>query len=122
MSRVRPVRRGRQLRARLGRLDRQLLSAAARERSPVADRVLTGASEAANRSMLWVGVAGVLVATGRRRPRTAAAGVRAAPARRGPRPAPGGGLAGIGIAPPLVTGPFKFAWRRDRPPMAFRAE
>ncbi len=105
-TRARPLARGRQLRARLGRLDRQLLAAAARERSPAADRVLTAASEAANRSMLWVGVAGVLAATGRRRPRTAAAS----------------GLAGIGIAATLVNGPFKFAWRRDRPPMAFRAE
>jgi len=100
----RPVARSRRLRRRLGRLDRQLLAAAARRRSPVTDRVLMAASETANRSVLWVGVAGVLTATGRRRPRTAAAS----------------GLLGIGIAATLVNGPLKFAWRRDRPPIAFR--
>src|SRR4051794_7451951 len=62
------------------------------------------ASETANRSVLWVGVAGVLAATGRRRPRSAAAS----------------GLLGIGVAATLVNGPLKFAWRRDRPPTAFR--
>jgi len=96
--------RGRRVRRRLGRLDRQLLTAAARGRSKTTDRVLMAASESANRSMLWLGVAGVLWATGRRRPRSAA----------------GSGLAGIGIAATLVNGPLKFAWRRDRPPIAFR--
>src|SRR4051794_3295743 len=62
------------------------------------------ASESANRSMLWLGIAGVLTATGRRRPRSAAAS----------------GLLGIGVAATLVNGPLKFAWRRDRPPTAFR--
>jgi len=62
------------------------------------------ASELANRSMLWIGIAGVLTATGRRRPRSAAAS----------------GLLGIGVAATLVNGPLKFAWRRDRPPIAFR--
>jgi undecaprenyl-diphosphatase len=100
----RPVARAARLRRRLGRLDRELLTAAARRRSPVGDRALMAASTAANRSMLWIGVASVLTATGRRRPRSAAAG----------------GLLGIGIAASLVNGPLKFAWRRDRPPIAFK--
>jgi undecaprenyl-diphosphatase len=90
-------------RRRLGRLDRQLLAAAIRGRSPVRDRIMTTASGAANRSMVWVAVAGVLTATGRRRPRTAAAS----------------GLMGIGIAATLVNGPLKFAWQRERPATDF---
>ena len=90
-------------RRRLARADKLLLAAAIRRRSPVTNRVMTTASGLANRSMLWVGVAGVLSATGRRRPRTAAAS----------------GLLGIGVAATLVNGPLKFAWRRDRPPVVF---
>jgi undecaprenyl-diphosphatase len=78
-----------------------LLAAAARRRSPFADRFLTTASRSANRSMLWAAVAAGLTATGRRRPRSAAAS----------------GLLGIGIASTLANGPLKFAWRRERPPM-----
>ncbi|SHF65153.1 undecaprenyl-diphosphatase [Jatrophihabitans endophyticus] len=85
---------------RLGRWDRRLLVAAARRRTPLRDRVMTTASTLANRSLLWLAVAGALSATGRRRPRTAAAS----------------GLLGIGVAATLVNGPLKFAWRRDRPP------
>lgn len=90
-------------RRRLGRLDRQLLGAAIRGRSPVRDRIMTTASGAANRSMLWMAVAGLLSATGKRRPRTAA----------------GSGLLGIGIAATLVNGPLKFAWQRERPASDF---
>lgn len=90
-------------RRRLARLDRQLLAAAIRGRSPVSDRIMTTASGAANRSMLWVAVAAVLSATGKRRPRTAA----------------GSGLLGIGIAATLVNGPLKFAWQRERPASDF---
>jgi undecaprenyl-diphosphatase len=92
--------RCRRIRRRLASTDRRLLAAAARRRSPVTDRLLMAASETANRSVLWMGVAAVLTATGQRRPRTAAAS----------------GLLGIGIAATLVNGPLKFAWRRDRPP------
>ena len=95
--------RGRRARRRLGRWDSQLLAAAARRRSPATNRVLVAASESANRSILWLGAAAVLTATGRRRPRSAAAS----------------GLLGIGIAATLVNGPLKFAWRRDRPPIVF---
>ena len=62
---------------------------------------MTTASLTANRSMLWTGIAALLAATGRRRPRSAAAS----------------GLLGIGVASALVNGPLKFAWRRDRPPL-----
>jgi undecaprenyl-diphosphatase len=92
------------LRRRLGRVDRQLLVYAAHGRSPRTDRALMAASTAANRSALWIGVAAVLTSTGRRKPRSAAAG----------------GLLGIGIAATLVNGPLKFAWRRDRPAIAFK--
>lgn len=95
------ARRLRRIQARLGRLDRRLLNSAVAGRSPVLDPVMTGASTAANRSLLWFGVAGVLAATGRRRPRTAAAS----------------GLLGIGFAATLVNGPLKFLWQRDRPPV-----
>jgi len=88
-------------RRRLGRLDRRLLAAAIKRRSPVTNRVMTSASTAANHSVLWVAFAAGLAATGRRRPRSAAAG----------------GLLGIGVAATLVNGPLKFAWRRDRPPI-----
>jgi undecaprenyl-diphosphatase len=82
-------------------LDRRLLAVAARRRSPVANQALLAASRAANRSLLWLAIAGLLTATGRRRARSAAAG----------------GLMGIGIASSLVNGPLKYAWRRDRPPI-----
>ena len=42
---------------------------AVRHRSPATNRLMTSASTAANRSMLWIGLAGVLAATGERRPR-----------------------------------------------------
>jgi undecaprenyl-diphosphatase len=87
-------------RRRLARLDRSLLAAAVRRRSPVANRVMTTASTAANHSALWVAIASGLAATGRRGPRSAALS----------------GLLAIGGAATLVNGPLKFAWRRDRPP------
>lgn len=90
------------VRARLSHWDHALLAAAARRRTPSLDTAMTTASSVANRSLLWLAVAGVLTATGRRRARTGAAG----------------GLLGIGFASLLVNGPLKFAWRRDRPPVA----
>jgi YegS/Rv2252/BmrU family lipid kinase len=100
LSRPRPAAL-RRVRLRLGRLDKQLLAGAAARRSPAGDLLLTAASTAANRSMLWLGVAGALAATGKRQPRTAAAS----------------GLLGIGVAATLVNGPLKLLWRRDRPPI-----
>ena len=93
--------RTRRARRALGRADRRLLAFAIRRRNPVSNRVMTTASLTANRSMLWAAVAGLLSATGRRKPRSAAAS----------------GLLGIGVASTLVNGPLKFAWRRDRPPI-----
>jgi YegS/Rv2252/BmrU family lipid kinase len=94
------------VRRKLSRLDRRLLAAAIRGRSPTVDRVMTTASGAANRSVLWAAIAAVMAASGRRRARTAAAS----------------GLLGIGIAATLVNGPLKFAWRRDRPVSTHRGE
>jgi undecaprenyl-diphosphatase len=87
----------------LGRLDRRLLTLSTRGRAPVTNRVMTSASGAANRSMIWMATAAALAAFGRRQQRTAAAG----------------GLVGISIAATLVNGPLKFAWRRDRPPLGY---
>ncbi|MGI8679460.1 MAG: bifunctional phosphatase PAP2/diacylglycerol kinase family protein [Jatrophihabitans sp.] len=101
ISRHRSTRQVRRAQARLSRLDRRLLAGAVAHRSPSLDDAMTTVSTAANRSMLWVGFAAVLTATGRRRPRSAAAS----------------GLLGIGFAATLVNGPLKFAWRRDRPPV-----
>lgn len=98
--RARAARRARDVSKRLSRLDRRLLSRAADARSPGADRALTGLSTAADNGLLWYGVAAVLTATGRRRPRTAAAS----------------GLLGLAIASTTVNGPLKYVWRRDRPP------
>lgn len=93
-------RRARAVAARVTDLDQRLLAAAARTGSPRADRALTAVSTAADSGRLWLAVAAVLTATGRRRPRTAAAS----------------GLLGLGVASTLVNGPLKFVWRRDRPP------
>jgi undecaprenyl-diphosphatase len=98
---ARQASRSRRVRRALARADRRLLTGAINRRTPASNRVMTTASNVANRSMLWMGVAAALSATGRRKPRTAAAS----------------GLLGIGVAATLVNGPLKFAWRRDRPPI-----
>jgi len=100
MSERRPSRTRRTRRA-LAQADRRLLAAAIRRRNPASNRVMTTASLMANRSMLWTGIAALLAATGRRKPRSAAAS----------------GMLSIGVASTLVNGPLKFAWRRDRPPL-----
>jgi undecaprenyl-diphosphatase len=84
----------------LAALDTEALHAAAASRTPSLDRLMTGASTAANRSVLWLGVAALLAATGRPRCRTAAAS----------------GLLGVGIASAVANGPLKFMWQRERPP------
>jgi undecaprenyl-diphosphatase len=93
--------RTRRIRRALGRADRRLLTAAINRRNPASNRIMTTASLMANRSMVWTGVAALLAATGRRKPRSAATS----------------GMLGIGVASTLVNGPLKFAWRRDRPPI-----
>ncbi len=99
-ARRRVRRRARAVAARVTDLDQRLLAAAARTASPRTDRALTAVSTAADSGRLWLALAAVLTATGRRQPRTAAAS----------------GLLGLGLASGLVNGPLKFVWRRDRPP------
>lgn len=71
-------------------------------RSPVLDRMLRVVSTAANRSVLWCGVAAVLAGTG------GASGRRAAVR----------GVAAIGLASATVNGPLKLLGRRPRPILA----
>ncbi len=79
--------------------DARLLTRAAATRTPTADRVFGAASQAANRSMLWLVLAAVLAMVGRRRGRRAAAD----------------GILALGLASGAVNGPLKFLWRRARP-------
>jgi undecaprenyl-diphosphatase len=70
-----------------------------------ADRVLTDAGRAANRSALWMLVAAALAGTGAERGRRSAVH----------------GLASIAVASAAVNGPLKFAARRPRPLADHRA-
>ncbi len=90
----------RRTRRRLAALDTEALHAAAATRTPPLDRLMTGASTAANRSVLWLGAAALLASTGRRNERSAAAS----------------GLLGVAFASALANGPLKFMWQRQRPP------
>lgn len=63
---------GRAAGSRVGAADRVVMARVAATDSPVLDRVLPVLSQAANHSVLWIGVATVLTATGRPRPRRAA--------------------------------------------------
>lgn len=71
-------------------------------RSPVLDQVLRAVSTAANRSVLWCGVAAVLAGTG------------GAPGRR----AAIRGVAAIALTSATVNGPLKLLGRRPRPTLA----
>lgn len=71
-------------------------------RSPVLDQVLRAVSTAANRSVLWCGVAAVLAGTG------------GAPGRR----AAIRGVAAIALTSATVNGPLKLLGRRPRPILA----
>jgi YegS/Rv2252/BmrU family lipid kinase len=86
-------------RRRLGALDRWLLRRALASRTPTNDLVLRLASQAANRSKLWLAIAAGLGLAGGSRGRRAA--IR--------------GLLGIGISSAIVNGPLKYVWRRQRP-------
>jgi YegS/Rv2252/BmrU family lipid kinase len=86
-------------RRRLGALDGWLLRSALKSRTPFNDRVMRTASQAANRSKLWLAIAAVLGTAGGSRGRRAA--IR--------------GLLAIGISSTIVNGPLKFVWRRQRP-------
>jgi YegS/Rv2252/BmrU family lipid kinase len=86
-------------RRRLGALDAWLLRRALKSRTPFSDRVLRAASQAANRSKLWLAISAALGLAGGSRGRRAA--IR--------------GLLAIGISSTIVNGPLKFVWRRQRP-------
>jgi membrane-associated phospholipid phosphatase len=65
---------GRAVGRRIGAADRAVMARVAATDSPVLDRVLPALSLAANHSVLWIGLAGVLAATGR--PRACRAALR----------------------------------------------
>src|ERR1700676_4269710 len=85
--------------SRLRGADDRLFRRLVRRRSPLRDYVFWGASRAANRSLLWLAISGVLATRGERRARRAA----------------GRGIVAIAIASTTVNGPLKFTWRRRRP-------
>jgi len=58
--------------ARIAAADRATMARIAATESPALDRVMPALSQAANHSVLWIGVAAVLAATGRPRARRAA--------------------------------------------------
>jgi membrane-associated phospholipid phosphatase len=58
--------------ARIAAADRAIMARIAATESPALDRVMPALSQAANHSVLWIGVASVLAATGRPRARRAA--------------------------------------------------
>lgn len=83
----------------LPRLDRWLIRRSELHRSPLLDQLFTGASRAANRSLIWLAVGGLLAAVGGRRGRRAATR----------------GLTAIAIASTVANGPLKLLIRRARP-------
>jgi membrane-associated phospholipid phosphatase len=86
-------------RRRLGALDGWLLRRALGSRTPTSDLVLRAASQAANRSKLWLAISAALGLAGGSRGRRAATR----------------GLLAIGISSAVVNGPLKYVWRRQRP-------
>lgn len=85
--------------ARLDEFDRWLFERLTYRERRTADRVLKRLTNAANRSLLWLSIAGVLAVAGGRRGRRAA--VR--------------GVVGITMTSTLVNLPLKYLARRDRP-------
>jgi membrane-associated phospholipid phosphatase len=83
----------------LARLDRAVYRAVAGSPTPTLDRPLRRLSQAANRSTLWIAVAGALAAVGGR------AGRRAA----------GAGLVAVAVDSAVVNAGLKLAARRRRP-------
>jgi undecaprenyl-diphosphatase len=81
------------------RLDRRVIRSSERHRSPRLDELFTGASQVANRSLIWLAVGGLLAALGGRRGKRAAAR----------------GLVAIAIASAVANGPVKLLVRRARP-------
>jgi undecaprenyl-diphosphatase len=83
----------------LRRVDRRLIRSSERHRSPSLDRLFTGASQVANRSLIWLAVGGLLATLGGQRGKRAAAR----------------GFVAIGIASAVANGPLKLLVRRARP-------
>jgi undecaprenyl-diphosphatase len=81
------------------RLDRALIGRSFRTRGGGLDGALVALTRAANYSRLWLLIAGVLAASGRRRARVAA----------------GRGLTAVAIASAVANGPAKLLVRRRRP-------
>src|SRR2546428_5611248 len=80
---------------------RRLFHRLTRDERRLIDASLTLLSNAANRSLLWIAIAGLIATVGGRR------GQRAALR----------GIVSIGITSTLVNLPLKYLARRDRPPM-----
>src|ERR1700736_1213149 len=87
--------------AALDDLDRRLFDRLTREERRLVDAGLTRLSNGANRSLLWMAIAGFIALLGGPRGRRAA--LR--------------GVVSIGITSTLVNLPLKYLARRDRPPM-----
>jgi diacylglycerol kinase family enzyme/membrane-associated phospholipid phosphatase len=83
---------------RLRAADRRLFAAAASRPSPRLDRVIPRLTSAADRSVLWLGTAAVLAATGERGRRAALRGV-----------------VSLSVASAVANGPAKWLVRRPRP-------
>jgi len=86
------------VRAALHRLDAELFRRVADKRDPVLDRVLPALSRAADFSLLWLGIAGVLALSGRRR-----AALR--------------GVGSVALASATTNVAVKLQYRRVRPPL-----
>ena len=98
--RPRPPGWARQVRLQAGGLDRRVFDRLTSARSPTLDVTFSTLSRAADHSLLWMGVAGMMSALGGR------AGRRAAVT----------GLTAVALTSALVNVPLKLLWRRDRPP------
>jgi undecaprenyl-diphosphatase len=79
--------------------DRRLVRSTERHRSGRLDKLFIGASRAANRSVIWLAIGGLLAAAGGLRGRRAAER----------------GLLAIAVTSAIVNGPMKLAFRRTRP-------
>jgi membrane-associated phospholipid phosphatase len=91
-----------ELRAELSALDAALYVAVASTKTPSLDSFFRGLSRASDRSVLWLGVAGVMAAVGGPKSRQAALG----------------GVVSIGLASAVVNIGAKRAFRRTRPDRA----
>jgi diacylglycerol kinase family enzyme/membrane-associated phospholipid phosphatase len=85
---------------RINAADERLFRRAARAHTPILDKVLPRLTHAADHGLIWLGAAGVLAVTGTRGRRAALRG-----------------LTSLGVASAIVNGPFKYATRRERPPI-----